>query len=120
MNRQLFNLKCPEMHLEVKMVEEPEVEVESVFPRVPSRDHWFQFSIAPDDFDPEKVWTVIQRSRTILGGDSWQCVFCGLTFRGFHATKATFHLAKAVGGGIKACNAKMPEWLFESFREDIR
>ena len=75
MNRQLFDLiRALNLHLEVKMVEEPEVEVESVFPQVPSRDHWFQFSIAPDDFDPEKVWTVIQRSRTILGGDSWQCV----------------------------------------------
>ena len=82
------------------MVEEPlEDAVEPAFAQVPSKDHWFQYSIAPDDFDAEKVWKVIQRFRTLLGGDSWQCPFCGVFFKGHHATKATFHLSKSVGGG---------------------
>ena len=94
--------------------------VESAFTQVPSKDHWFQYSIAPDDFDAEKVWEVVQRFRTIQGGDSWQSTFCGICFKGHHVTKATFHLAKSVGGGIKACNARIPAWLFESFKQAIR
>ena len=39
------------------MVEEPmEDAVESAFTQVPSKDHWFQYSISPDDFDAEKSY----------------------------------------------------------------
>ena len=30
------------------------------------------------------------------------------------------HLPKSVGGGIKAYNARMPAWLFESLKQSIR
>jgi hypothetical protein len=60
----LFSWKAKMAQL---MVEKPlEDAVESAFTQVPSKDHWFQYSISPDDFDAEKVWTVIQRFRTLL------------------------------------------------------
>ena len=47
----------------------------------------------------------------------WRCGWCGLTLRGWNATKALNHVAKAVGNNdVKACTGSIPKATLASFQ----
>ena len=80
-------------------------------------------SIAVADGDFKTVWDF--ENITKHGGPDpfskyWKCGWCGMTLKGWNATKAMNHAAKALGNNdVKSCSGNIPKAtlsLFQAFR----
>jgi hypothetical protein len=89
----------------------------------PTAEHWRSFATAPDQFDPNSVWSYTIKKKDPEGKPCSECVFCKKTFLGHNATKMQLHQSGLHSTEVHTClgcsNGALPVWFRESLKSAV-